>query len=128
MRYSMYMKGMSLKLRDKIFAVLGLAHKKYQSAFPVKYSLTPEEIFTELAVHLIQDESSLAVLKYATGQTEDPDSSLLSSWVPRWDVKVAYDRLPSRFSSSELDMLRLVWLSFTLFSDEETVKLPMKNL
>lgn len=113
--------------RDKVFAVLGLAHEKYQVALPVDYSQTAEEVFMKLAVHLIENERSLAVMKHVTGHINMPDKHTLPSWVPRWDVKVRYDPLPPQFTVKELDMLMSVWFTYKDLSEHEDTKQEYLN-
>jgi hypothetical protein len=108
--------------RDKIFAVLGLAHQKYQDAVQVNYSLTSEEVFVKLAVHLIEDEKNLAILKYTTGEVNAPEARELPSWVPQWDVKVVCDPLPPQFTTRELDMLMSIWFPSKLLPTQDDVK------
>jgi len=108
--------------RDKIFAVLGLAHQKYQKSLPPDYSLTSDEVFMKLAIYLIEEERSLAVLKHITGQIDFPDPNTLPSWVPRWDVKVRYNPLPPQFTVRELETLMTEWFPSKLISGRDTVK------
>jgi hypothetical protein len=110
--------------RDKVFAVLGLAHQRYQTALPVDYSLTFEEVFMRLAIHLIEEEKSLDVLKYVTGEADTAHPQNLPSWVPRWNIKVKYNLLPRQFSVGELDILQSTWFpSSPPFNQEKTTKL-----
>lgn len=113
--------------RDKVFAVLGLADRDFQEEFPVDYSLTREEVFAKLAIHLIQERKSLAILRYVTGQILMPDDPM-PSWIPSWDVKLKHEPLPSQFNSSQLDMLTSIWFSPTLLFGLETKQEPDEKI
>jgi hypothetical protein len=102
--------------RDKVFAILGLAHRRYQETLPVDYSLTSEEVFMNTAIHLIEEEKSLDVLKHTTGQTPYPQA--LPSWVPRWDVKTNYNPVRRQFGLGELDKLQSIWFPSSLLSNQ----------
>ncbi|KAK7193424.1 heterokaryon incompatibility protein [Paraphaeosphaeria sporulosa] len=103
--------------RDKVFAVLGLVQADFQNSFPIDYSLTAEEVYTQLVTHLFYVEKNLRFLKYASGQGEASwRKHDISSWIPQWDVKSGYDPLPSQFNADELDALTSTWY-----------KLPLQN-
>lgn len=96
--------------RDKVFAVLGLVQADFQDSFPIDYSLTAEEVYTQLATHLFYVEGNLQFLKHASGQGQASwRTHDMSSWVPQWDVKSGHDPLPSQFHANELEILASTW-------------------
>ncbi|KAF2447520.1 HET-domain-containing protein [Karstenula rhodostoma CBS 690.94] len=96
--------------RDKVYAVLGLANADFQNGFPIDYSLTTEEVYTQIATHLFYVEGDLRILKYASGQGEDAWKLRgMSSWIPQWDVKSGYDPLPLQFHADDLNHLMSTW-------------------
>ncbi|KAL1607660.1 hypothetical protein SLS60_002595 [Paraconiothyrium brasiliense] len=98
--------------RDKVYAVLGLAQAEFRDGFPIDYSLTVEEVYTQLATHTMELEQELRVLKYADGlRMRD-----MPSWVPQWDYKIGYDPLPKQFTDNELVLLASVWYTPALQS------------
>jgi hypothetical protein len=71
--------------RDKVYALLGLVNAGDAGAVPVDYSKTPNEIFTEIAIHLLQERGRVDVVLHALcGQN---DTLFVPSWVPQWDIK-----------------------------------------
>jgi len=118
--------------RDKVFAVLGLAHEQFQKEFPIDYSLSTEEVFTQLATHLIQSRGDLRVLKHTTGQGMDFEVHGIPSWVPRWDIKAGYVPLPAQFSASEMDNLASTWFTPKTLDDtwasEESNELVLEKV
>ncbi|KAF1958952.1 HET-domain-containing protein [Byssothecium circinans] len=102
--------------RDKVFAVLGLMSKKIQDEIQVDYSLSHEDIFTNLTIRTIEKERSFEILRYCTRQDSHVriDGKDHPSWVPRWDLKVHFEPLPRQtnttlsmwsFSTTELDQI-----------------------
>ncbi|KAL5423764.1 hypothetical protein PMIN04_003658 [Paraphaeosphaeria minitans] len=101
--------------RDKVFAVLGLANEDFQKSFPVNYSLTTEEVYTQLIIHLFYVERDLRFLAYASGQIEaSQELRDIPSWVPQWDMKSGYDPLPAQFHADDLDALASTWCRLPL--------------
>lgn len=103
--------------RDKVFAVLGLAHQDFRDVFKADYSLSTEEVYTKLAVHFVKAEGDLRILKHSTGQPRELQARIIPSWIPQWDIKNGYDPLPSQFDQCELEFLRSVWSTTTSQSD-----------
>ena len=64
--------------RDKVFALLGLAHESDRLAILPDYSKTAKEVFAELAVYLISKNINMIYFN-----TDSPDHDL-PSWVPDW--------------------------------------------
>jgi hypothetical protein len=109
--------------RDKVYAVLGLARADFRERFPIDYSLTADDVYMELATHMIDFDQNLHVLKFASGQiTSSRRVRDLPSWVPQWDIKDGYDPLPPQFTHDELKTLASVWFTPSLESyQHETV-------
>lgn len=64
--------------RDKVFALLGLAHEDDRLAIVPDYSKSIKEVFAELAVYLISRNINMIYFN-----TDSPDHDL-PSWVPDW--------------------------------------------
>lgn len=89
---------------DKVFALLGLLPSRRIGNIEANYNLTPEELYTRVALHLASTIGWLPVLLKA-GKDGQKGSSLssLPSWVPDWSAdarRVSIYDLP-RYSISE---------------------------
>ncbi|KAE8158916.1 heterokaryon incompatibility protein-domain-containing protein [Aspergillus tamarii] len=68
--------------KDKVFAILGLVGSQHQNTMSrADYSKTMEQVYREVAVHIITVEKSLDLLLAASG-TDGPAD--LPTWVPDW--------------------------------------------
>lgn len=111
--------------RDKVFAVLGLADQEFRDVFKADYSLSTEEVYTKLAVHFVEPEGDLRILKYSTGQSKELQARLMPSWIPQWDIKNGYDPLPAQFDQCELEFMRSVWS--TTMTQSDILALPQSQ-
>jgi hypothetical protein len=93
--------------RDKVFAVLGLAQKKFSDAIPVDYTLHVNQVYLKVAVHYILDLRDLNVMKHTLGQPLDVESA--PSWVPKWDLKIICELLLAQFKQERVRELALSW-------------------
>lgn len=69
--------------RDKVYAMLSITTDGQDKALDPDYSLTVAQVYTSLAIHLIQREKRLDILGHCT--ITDPTNGL-PSWVPDWSV------------------------------------------
>lgn len=76
--------------RDKIYGLASLFLGG--SAYPVKYELTPVEVFAEFTVHCIPTSQDLTVLSLSTRQSAFSDPSLIA----KYGRRVWLEGLPSR--------------------------------
>ncbi|OAG13094.1 HET-domain-containing protein [Paraphaeosphaeria sporulosa] len=65
--------------RDKVFAVLGLVQADFQNSFPIDYSLTAEEVYTQL---LLQD--------FLNDLPKDQEPLSSSAWLQSFDRWLDY--------------------------------------
>jgi len=70
--------------RDVIFSLLGLAKSGDGTPYPVDYSLSVEEVFTQYSKRIIIEDNNLAILSSAERTLRSP---LLPSWVVDWRSK-----------------------------------------
>lgn len=83
--------------RDKVFAILGLLPSGRIDDIEADYTLTTEQVYTRVALHLAKTRGWKSVLTHAglLGR----ESSLLTelpSWVPDWSIEIAeIPKLPS---------------------------------
>jgi hypothetical protein len=97
--------------RDKVFGVLGLVRFEKTRASLVDYTLTPAQVFTNTATHLLEVQRSLDVLKHASVGSVHVHNSNIPSWVPDWSVKHVYKSMPTHlgFGSQEKSGFALLW-------------------
>ena len=67
--------------RDKVFALLGLAHPTYRQGRKPDYSLSVETVYTQTALHIICTTGKLDTLSFNTASTEP-----FPSWVSNWSL------------------------------------------
>ena len=80
-------------LRDKIFALVGLADGQTIAACTPDYSKDVSEIYRNLASHLIITERNPDILTFCVAPTEGQSLSL-PSWVPDWSQPQKYKPSP----------------------------------
>jgi hypothetical protein len=75
--------------RDKIYAVLGLAHKQDRMAIQPDYSKPPSQVFTETMKHILLNELRLDTLSFVRINDGNLCCSRLSipSWVSDWSLQ-----------------------------------------
>ena len=83
--------------RDKIFAVLGLAHKSQTRGLDPDYSKPAKAIFQNLVLHYTSNIQSLDILTHCELRDENCGMKL-PTWVPNWTVPRLSD--PIRLSAS----------------------------
>jgi hypothetical protein len=91
--------------RDKVYALLGLMHPAFSATFPVDYSLSVSEVFTKLAVHCL-NKGHFDVLQHCH---YGYDSESQPTWVPRWDIRAAYEPPPAQFSKAQKHSFATTW-------------------
>ena len=70
-------------VRDKVFALLGLASDAHHSAFSPDYNVPPEVMFSRVSRHLLIHERSLLSL-HCAGIGRPSKLREFPSWVPDW--------------------------------------------
>ena len=79
-------------LRDKVYAPLGLALESTVRGFRIGYELPVEEVYRDVALHLLSTEQNVDWLRHCGKR---PETTLdLPSWVPDWSFKPRFNRLP----------------------------------
>lgn len=106
--------------RDKVYALLGLMHPAFSATFPVDYSLSVSEVFTNLAVHCF-NEGRLDVLQHCH---YGYDSESKPTWAPRWDIRAAYEPPPTQFSEAQKHSFATTWSPLPC----DHLKLPQRPL
>ena len=91
--------------RDKVYALLGLMHPAFSANFPIDYSLSVSEVFTNLAIHCL-NKGRLDVLQHCHYEY---DNELQPTWVPRWDIRAAYGPPPTQFSEAQKHYFATTW-------------------
>ena len=71
--------------RDKIFAVLSLAHKSETRGLDPDYSKPAEAVFQDLVLHHTSNLHSLGILTHCELR-DDTNGMKLPTWVPDWSV------------------------------------------
>ena len=71
--------------RDKIFAVLSLAHESQTRGIDVDYSKPAEAIFRDLVLHFTSNLQTLDILRHCELR-DDTGGMKLPTWVPNWTV------------------------------------------
>jgi hypothetical protein len=96
--------------RDKVYAVLGLVQPDAVKDLLVDYSSSVEEVYTNVAKHIITQHGCLNLLKHIAC---DPARLTIigtrSTWVPQWDLKSHLELMPTLFSGLELQKLSQDW-------------------
>jgi hypothetical protein len=96
--------------RDKVYACLGMVSQQVAKSVPVNYAAQdPLDVYIEVAIYLVMVQNRLDVLLHTMCQPLTIDTA--PSWVPRWDVKSAYDLFPPQFNSKKTDVLAASWFS-----------------
>ena len=102
--------------RDKVFALYGFLPLSFREALPINYATSIEEVYCNIATHLISTTKRLDVLKHVPPH-QPLDLDNMPSWVPAWDIRQSIDmQLPgftgaqmkrfAAFGSSPLSMSR----------------------
>ncbi|KAF7534369.1 hypothetical protein G7054_g6267 [Neopestalotiopsis clavispora] len=93
----------SEKPQDKVFGLLGVLPKSVRKNFPVDYSDSVKEVFTDVVEFLISATGSLDVICESIHSPPHSDPFNLPSWVPDWSHIPLMKSLRSShgFSASE---------------------------
>ncbi|KAK0510554.1 hypothetical protein JMJ35_006986 [Cladonia borealis] len=86
--------------RDKIFAVLSLAHKDKTRGLDPDYSKPAEAVYQNLVLHYISNINSLEILAHCNLR-DDTGGMKLPTWVPDWTVPRLSETI--RFSATYLN-------------------------
>ncbi|OCK89379.1 uncharacterized protein K441DRAFT_619769, partial [Cenococcum geophilum 1.58] len=78
-------------LRDKVYAPLGLALESTVRGFRIGYELPVEEVYRDVAIHLLSTEQNIDWLRHCGKSSETTLD--LPSWVPDWSFKPRFNRL-----------------------------------
>ncbi|KAI0174664.1 heterokaryon incompatibility protein-domain-containing protein [Pestalotiopsis sp. NC0098] len=93
--------------RDKIFALLGLLPSRRIGDIEADYSLTTEDLYTRVALHLASTAGWLSVLLNAGKDAQkDNGISSLPSWVPDWSARVRPDSTLAVSESSTIKEMK----------------------
>jgi hypothetical protein len=107
--------------RDNVFGVLGLSDKFKPLVPSPDYNKTTTEIFTDVAISLLNLTKSLSVLEHATSTTPVTDHP---SWVPYWsNPPVIYFPLHTAYCASKTSKA-----VFTISSDSRELRVKGKFL
>ncbi|KAI0102967.1 heterokaryon incompatibility protein-domain-containing protein [Nemania sp. FL0031] len=71
-------------LRDKVYALRGIASKAYANGIIVNYQDPVEKVYIDCAKHLLQMRNDLRVLSLVRRHHRHTTSLHLPSWVPDW--------------------------------------------
>ncbi|KAH7073320.1 heterokaryon incompatibility protein-domain-containing protein [Paraphoma chrysanthemicola] len=93
--------------RDKVFALLGLTQARFSKAIPVDYSLSSNDLYIEVACHMIMDLGCLDILKHTSCQPLHGGRT--ASWVPLWSHYHMYELLPIQFEQDTVELLAFSW-------------------
>jgi hypothetical protein len=105
--------------RDNVFGVLGLSDKFKPLVPSPDYNKTTTEIFTDVAISLLNLTKSLSVLEHATSTTPVTDHP---SWVPYWsNPPVIYFPLHTAYCASKTSKA-----VFTISSDSRELRVKGK--
>jgi hypothetical protein len=108
--------------RDKVYAWLGLLSRQMATSVSVNYAQGPIDVYINVAIYLLMARNRLDVLLHTTCRPLITD--IAPSWVPRWDLKSAYDLFASQFDHEKIDMLAVSWF-LPVFTDG---KLPLAEM
>jgi hypothetical protein len=67
--------------RDKVYGILGLLEPDQQSAFPVDYSISVREVFTNVVEDSLTDTHSLDIIRTYGKSLSQLNTFSLPSWV-----------------------------------------------
>ena len=89
--------------RDKVFALVGIAHGQIAAAYTPNYSREVPEVYRDLAIHLIIAERNPDFLLHCA-HIGGCQASILPSWVPDWSQPLytycSPLRLPGAYEAS----------------------------
>ena len=72
--------------RDKVFALYGFLPLAFREALPINYAVDTEEVYWNLATHLIFTTRRLDVLKHVCPY-QPLELNSMPSWVPDWKMR-----------------------------------------
>lgn len=96
---------------DKVYALMGLVHASFASRFPIDYSLSYVEVFTDVAIYCIEEEGRFDILQHCHSGS---DYELMSSWVPQWHRKAVFEPPPLHFSELQKHEFATKWYLSTI--------------
>jgi len=72
--------------RDKVFALYSFLPAYFREALPINYATGTDEVYWNIATHLISTTRRLDVLKHVSPY-QPLDLELMPSWVPDWEIR-----------------------------------------
>ncbi|KAF1974992.1 HET-domain-containing protein [Bimuria novae-zelandiae CBS 107.79] len=114
--------------RDKVFAVLGLAHADFQKGFPIDYSLTVEEVYTQLA----SNKMLQLFLEYVPHDEPPLSTAAWLQWLCLWlkETKPVIKSNPTtaELESTALSLTQIHARDFRFTIDKRSARLETQSL
>jgi hypothetical protein len=108
--------------KDKVYAVLGLVQPDVIKYLVVNYSLSLEDVYLNVAEHLIMEHNCLNLLKHVARDSGQPRVGRLSTWVPEWHEKISYSTMLTQFDAREMTELNESWYRSEMLKSAEHVR------
>lgn len=91
--------------RDKVFGILGILPEDTRAEFPIDYSLSVKEVYTNVVDYLLSTTERLDIIResihFPQPSTNGGGTPLLPSWIPDWShIPGSSTSIPTDLSAS----------------------------
>jgi hypothetical protein len=108
--------------KDKVYAVLGLVQPDVIKNLVVDYSLSLEDVYLNVAEHLIMEHNCLNLLKHVARDPAQQRVGRLPTWVPEWHNRISYSPMLTQFDAQKLTELSDSWYWSQMLQHAEHIR------